>query len=275
MREPLIVNVIQLQARRSKKDSLEAVKSLVRRSTGELIVLPEYAMFDPTGVDADTIYYESETLDGVWIGTLRDLAVELGSCIIGSLFERSPQPPRVYNTIVFIDKNGSIRRVYRKTHLFDALGYRESSFTLPGSEAPEPLDFCGLRLGYAICFEIRYPELFRLQALRGAEAFVVPSAWYMGHGKEESYRFLAQARAHENTAYLIGSVLFGERFTGRSLVVDPYGVVIAEAGFGERIVEAILDPAVLEEARRRLPLLELRRNDLYNIDYSGKQEKES
>ncbi len=267
MREPVIVNVVQLMARRGKEESLEAVSNLVRRSTGDLIVLPEYAMFDPTGLPPEQIYLESEDLNGAWVGTLRDLASEVGSCIIGSLFERSPEPPRVYNTIVFIDERGRLRGYYRKTHLFDVLGFHESDFTLPGEEAPRPLEFCGLRLGYAICFEIRYPELFRLQAVEGVDLFVVPSAWYVGHGKEESYRFLAQSRAHENTAYLVGAVLYGGRFTGRSLVVDPYGVVVADASFGERVLEAILDPSVLEEARSRLPLLELRRTDLYNIKY--------
>ncbi|MCE4624301.1 MAG: carbon-nitrogen hydrolase family protein [Desulfurococcales archaeon] len=265
MDEELVVSVLQMSASRTKAEALEKLKKLVSEARGDIIVMPEYAMVDPTDLDPETLYKTSETLDGSWVNTLRNVAREKGSCVIGTLFEKSPEPPRVYNTAVLIDPNGDVISVYRKTHLFDILGYRESEKILAGEELFEPVELCGARVGLAICFEIRYPELFRLQAEKGVDVFFIPSAWYTGHLKEETYRVLAQARAHENVSYVIGAILYGERFTGRSLVVDPYGVVVAEAGIGEKVLEAVLDGRVLMEARSKLPLLELRRRDLYGL----------
>ena len=259
----ITVSVLQLRARTSKEESSKAVLSLASMARGDIIVLPEYAMVDPTGIAPQDLYSASEPIEGGWVSTLRRIAREKGSCIVGTLFERTDKPPLVYNTVVLIDERGDIAGVYRKTHLFDALGYRESEKMLPGEELFSPVDLCGARVGVAVCFELRYPEVFRLQALRGAEVFIVPSAWYRGPAKEETYKFLAQARAHENVSYLVGAVLAGERFTGRSIVVDPYGLVRAQAGFGEELLEYKLDPELLERARRDLPLLSLRRDDLY------------
>ncbi len=265
MDEPLIVSILQLEASHSKEEAMERIERLARQATGDLIVIPEYSMFDPTGLRAEEAYQVSEPVDGGWVGFLRDVARGNDACVVGTLFERGPSG-KPYNSLILLDRNGDTLYVYRKTHLFDALGYCESCVFEKGGRLPEPVKACGATLGFAICFEIRYPELFRLQALSGAEVFVVPSAWYKGPGKEEMYRFLAQARAHENVSYLVGAVLAGGRFTGRSLIVDPYGIVTADAGFDEGVVEAILLPERLEQARRKLPLLELRREDLYSLE---------
>ncbi len=268
--EQIRVSILQVEARRSKEEARRAIERLAERSSGDLLLLPEYAMFDPTGMSREEVLRGSESLDGEWVATLRRIARSRGSCIVGTLFEQPRTGDKPYNSVVAIDRDGSIVYTYRKTHLFDALGYKESSVFQRGDEPPRPFRLCGVRLGIAICFEIRYPEIFRVQAVEGAEAFVVPSGWYRGPGKEEAYEFLAQARAHENTVYLVGAVLAGERFTGRSLVVDPYGIVRARAGWREEILEYDLDPRVLDDARRDLPLLQLRRTDLYSVEYRRK-----
>ena len=268
--ERIRVSVLQVEARRSKEEARRAIERLAERSSGDILVTPEYAMFDPTGMSREEVLRGSEGLDGEWVKALRRLARSKGSCVVGTLFERPRTGEKPYNTVVAIERDGSIVYVYRKTHLFDALGYRESSIFQRGEDPPRPFSLCGIRLGVAVCFEIRYPEIFRVQALDGAEVFIVPSGWYRGPGKEEAYEFLAQARAHENTAYLVGAILAGERFTGRSLVVDPYGVVRARAGWREEVLEYALDPSIIEAARRDLPLLELRRTDLYRIEYKRK-----
>ncbi len=265
--EKVKVSVLQLSASTSKEESIRKFLKLSEKSTGKILVLPEYAMLDPTDLDPSTLYEASETLDdGEWINTLRKTAKSKEACIIGTMLEKSREPPLVYNTAVLIDDQGEIVGKYRKTHLFDVLGYKESSKIHYGEHLFDPIDFCGTRIGLTICFEIRYPELFRLQAEKGVDAFFIPSAWYTGHGKEETYRILAQARAHENVAYVIGAILYGEHFTGRSLVVNPFGIVVAEAGFGERVLETVLDPEELEKARELLPLLALRRTDLYRLE---------
>ena len=265
----LRVSVLQVGSSLSKDEARSKIERLARASTGDILVVPEYAMIDPTGMSPERLYSVAESLEGEWVGFLSSLAREKGSCIVGTMFERSEDPPLVYNTVIAIDDSGRIRRIYRKTHLFDVLGYRESSLIKPGREPPRPVELCGASVGLAVCFELRYPELFRLQALEGAEVFIVPSAWYRGPGKEEAYRFLAQARAHENVSYLVGAVLYGERFTGRSIIVNPYGVVEADAGWGERVLEHTLEPTLLEEARSTMPLLRLRRTDLYLLEYRG------
>jgi len=255
--QDVLVGLVQLEVRESKADNLKAVTRLASRLDADIIAIPEYSMFDPTGMSAEEVLRGAEPLDGPWVSELRRLAREKGSCIVGSLFEEGPGKP--YNTLVAIDDKGELVGVYRKTHLFDALGYRESDVFHPGDRLFTPVDLCGARVGLAVCFELRFPEIFRAQALQGAELFIVPSAWYRGPGKEEQYRFLASARAHENTVWLAAPILYGRNFTGRSLIVDPMGVVRADAGFGERTLQARLDSGTLREARRLLPLLEIHR----------------
>ncbi len=261
--------LLQLTPRDSKEEQLHAIEALASRARpGSIIAVPEYAMLDPTGRDPGEVARAAEDLDGPWLSRLRGLARRLESCLVATMFERGPRG-KPYNTVVLVDERGEVAGVYRKNLLFDALGYRESDYFEPGPEPPRPVDLCGLRIGVAVCFEIRFPELFRAQALDGAEAFIVPSAWYTGPGKEEQYRFLAQARAHENTAWLAAPIMYGAHFTGRSLVVNPYGVVVADTGHGERVLEYEVDPGLAREARERLPLLEaLRRRGLDSI-YEG------
>ncbi len=267
MKRPVRISILQVSSSSSKEEAAKKIMKLASVATGDILVLPEYAMIDLTDIPAEELYGYSETLEGSWVRMLSTIAREKNACIVGTMFERSEEPPRVYNTAVFIDQSGEVKAVYRKTHLFDILGFRESEKIKPGDKLFTPIDLCGVRVGAAICFEIRYPEIFRLQALEGVDVFVIPSGWYLGHGKEEAYRVLAQARAHENVAYVAGAVLAGARFTGRSVIVDPYGIVRAEGGFGEAVVEHTLDPELLEEARRRMPLLDLRRNDLYSLKW--------
>lgn len=257
------IGVLQAAPRPSKTETLRVVEKLLESARDpSLIVTPEYLMLDPTGLPKEKVYEEAEDLEGSWLGFFKDKARELGACIAATLFEKSGDG-RVYNTLAFIDKNGSIKAVYRKTHLFDAYGYRESSFTAPGDRLFQPIDLCGVKVGAAICFELRFPEIFRAQALSGAEVIVVPSAWYKGPLKEETLRFLAQARAHENTVYLVVASNPGGNFVGRSMIVNPMGVVKLDLGPGERYEEYEIDTEEIEEARKVLPVLRLRRPSLY------------
>ncbi len=257
------VSIIQLEARLSKSGSLTALEKLIGGAKGDLILAPEYSMFDPTGLDPSAIAMGAEEPGGEWLSRIRSKAREKGSCIVVGFFEKAPGASKPYNSVAVIDDRGEIAGIYRKTHLFDALGFRESNYFTPGEKLFDPVEVCGVKLGLAICFEIRYPEVIRHQAIMGAEIVAIPSAWYRGIGKEEQYRFLARARAHENTVWIAAPILYGDSFTGRSLVVDPLGVVRADAGYGEKILEYTINTREIEEARRKLPLLELRRPSLY------------
>ncbi len=258
------VGILQAAPRGSKGETLRAVEKLLEHEDhrADVYLTPEYLMLDPTGLEPAAIAAAAEGLDGEWVGFFRREARERGACFVATMFERAGG--RVYNSAVVIDESGEVVGVYRKTHLFDAYGYRESSFTVPGDRLFEPVSVCGVKLGLAICFELRFPEVFRAQALAGAELVAVPAAWYRGPLKEETLRFLAQARAHENTVFLAVASNPGSSFVGRSMVVDPMGVVRAELGPGEKYAGVQVDTAEVAGARRTLPVLGLRRPELYH-----------
>ena len=255
------IGIIQLKARYSKSESLKSLVKMIEKSNSRIIVSPEYSMFNPTGLTPKTVALGAEDLEGEWISTLRKKAKEKSSCIITGFFEKHKEKP--YNSVVVIDDSGDIAGIYRKTHLFDALGYRESKYFTPGDKLFNPIKTCGIKIGLSICFEIRFPEIIRVQVLRGAEAVIIPSAWYRGIGKEEQYEFLARARAHENGIWIIAPILYGDSFTGRSMVIDPLGVKRLDLGYGEKIIEYTVNTEEIGVARSKLPLLQLRRPELY------------
>jgi len=257
----------QLGASRSKEEALERIKRLLdsaARMEPDLVVFPEYSMLDPTGLGAEEVAGVAEPLFGPWHGFFEKAASEYGFHIVFTMYERREGYRKAFNTAVLVGPSGTLL-VYRKTHLFDAMGYRESDLFEKGGELSEVVEVNGFRVGLAICFEIRYPEIFRSLALRGADLVVVPAAWYRGRVKEEQIIFLARARSHENTLFVAAPVLYGENFTGRSVLTDPYGVVRVDAGIGEKVVVAEIGREEITEARRVFPLLRLRRPELYRL----------
>ena len=263
----LTLGVIQLAASRSKEEALARLEEFSRRvREADILVMPEYAMMDPTDAPLEALRASAESLQdpGPWLRALEGLAEEHSSCVVATYFEPAPDG-RVYNSAVVISDRGEHIAWYRKTHLFDAYGYRESEKIAPGDRVFEPVEACGARIGLIICFELRVCELARLQALRGAEVLVVPAAWYSGPMKEEALHVLARARAHENTVFVAVAALAGGRFTGRSIIVDPSGVPLMDAGPKPSYVEVRLESWRLEEARRSLPILSLLRRDLIGI----------
>lgn len=260
----LRVGIAQVASHGGKPVTLSFIRRLLQSSKVEanIIVFPEYIMADPTGVDRWRIYSVSEELDGRWVGFFAELAREYGAHVLTTLFERG-EGDRAFNTSVIVSPKGEVKAVYRKVHLFDALGYRESKVLAPGSSASPVFAIGSARAAMAVCFDLRFPELFRRYALEGAELVLVPSAWYRGPYKEEMLRFLAQARAHENTYYVVVASNPGERFVARSMLVDPLGLVRADAGLGEKYVEVEVDLDYVREVREHLPVLRLRRPEVY------------
>ncbi len=263
MPETLRVGILQLSASSNKNESASRLRSLLStaRIEADILVMPEYTMFDPTGLKREQIMEDAEALDGPWVEMLKKIASEYNSFVVGHLFEKTEK--KLYNTIIVIDPHEELKAIYRKTHLFDAYGYRESSVFDKGDSLSPIVNIKGFNLAIAVCFELRFPEIFRTYALQGADIIAVPSAWYRGPLKEETLAFLARSRAHENTVYVAVSALYGENFTGRSMVIDPYGVVIVDAGIGQRYVEVEVSKQVIAEARKTLPVLKLRRPNLY------------
>jgi predicted amidohydrolase len=240
-------------------ESLEAARRLLgaSRVEADLVLLPEYSDVAPAGLSAEELRRRARGLgENVFVEGLVGLAAEHGAVFVAGVLERDAGC--VYSTVVAVLPSGRVEPVYRKAVLFDALGYRESSILCPGGWGPGLLALRGLRLGVLVCFELRFPELARALAAAGADALLVSAAWYHGPGKEEQLRFLAQARASENTVYLFLSDQAPPVFAGRSMAVDPYGHVMLDLGHRLSYSEAVLDEGVVADARERLPLLRLR-----------------
>ena len=184
------------------------------------------------------------------------VAADRGTTLVAGMFERSPDPGRPFNTLLV---RGAARAAYRKIHLYDSFGYRESDRLVGGEWDPVVVEVGGMRLGLMTCYDLRFPELARELVAAGAEALVVPAAWVAGERKLEHWRTLVRARAIENVCYVVAAAQPAPRYTGRSMIVDPLGDVLAEAGDGEESIASELDPEIVAEARETNPSLANRR----------------
>lgn len=230
----------------------------------DLAVLPEFCMGTPeNGPNREYVEENAEDLEGTFVSALKEKCREKGMWIIANVFERYGVN-EYYDTNVALNEDGEVVAVYRKVHLFDALGYKESRVFRAG-DAIATFEFRDRRVGMAICFDVRFPEIFRKMALMGAELFIVSSAWYKGPNKEWQWKLMCAARASENVAYLVGVNNASKPFVGDSIVVDPYGSITLELGSGEDVRVVELNMEEVRTAREKLPLLELRRPSLYNL----------
>lgn len=214
----------------------------------------------------------AEPLDGPFCRGLAAAARSAGVAIIASLFEPAPGG-RVYNTTVGYEADGSLAAVYRKIHLFDALGYRESDSVAPGDELVIA-SLAGLRVGFMTCYDVRFPELARALAAAGAELLAVPAAWAAGPFKEEHWVTLIRARAIENTIWVAAAGQVPDPAEpptraptgiGRSLLVDPMGVVRLDLGVTADLGIGTVDTAQTATVRAALPSLAGRRTDILPV----------
>lgn len=230
-----------------------------------LVVLPElWSVLGPPEV----VLAEAEPLDGPTGQFLAAEARRRQLVIVGGSFaERSPDPARAYNTTLVVDPTGAVRAVYRKLHLFDVdwpgrVTYRESDWLAPGDRVVAA-DVLGLRLGLAICYDLRFPVLFDRLAAADCRVLAVPAAFTAVTGRDH-WHLLVRARALETQCYLIAANQSGthsERLTtyGHSAVVDPWGRIVAECDAGEGCAVADVDLDRLDEIRGQLPVLRHRR----------------
>ncbi|WP_199424853.1 nitrilase-related carbon-nitrogen hydrolase [Actinotalea solisilvae] len=227
-----------------------------------LVVLPEYASaFEPRGVGPEL----AEPLDGHFVATLCDVAARTGTTVVAGTVEPGAEPSRARNTVVAVGPGG-VLGAYRKVHLYDAFGQRESERLEPGDPAAAPLvvDVGGVRLGVLTCYDLRFPESARRLVDAGATALAVPAAWAAGEHKADHWATLLRARAIESTAYVLGATQRGWGVTGNPAVVDPVGVVLAGApgtdgSEGPEVAAGDLDATVVAAVRERNPSLENRR----------------
>ena len=261
----LTIALAQVEGSTVPAENLASQRNSLQRAAAEkadLIVFPEMFMALPEqGRSLDKV---AEPLDGPFVNSLAELASKYGLHIVSGFWESEPGDHRVHNSAVILTPEGKILDCYRKVHLFDALSIRESDRMIPGNALPPIFTIKGVRIGVAICYDLRFPELFRNLALRGAQLIVVPSAWYAGPLKEEHWLTLLKARAIENTVYMAGANLTGGAFSGRSAIFDPFGVLIAGAGESPGLVIGRIDLERIKEVRAKLPSLEHCRLELFS-----------
>jgi deaminated glutathione amidase len=265
-------SAVQLNSNEDKARNLEIAEHLIRRAASdgaELVALPE--KFSVLG-SPEQLSEGAEPLDGPTLSWAGSLAAELGLWLVaGSVVERVEGDEKLRNTSVLFDPDGVPRAVYRKIHMFDVevggVTYRESDVEAPGEEIVVA-DAGPLKLGLAVCYDLRFPELFRVMAVDGAQAFTLPSAFTVPTGRAH-WEVLTRARAIENQAFVVAAGQVGRHppnheSYGHSMIVDAWGTVLARAtDEPERVVTAELELEAQAEVRAKLPSLANRQPDAY------------
>lgn len=261
------VAIAQVRSSTDKKDNLRTALTLIKEASSagaKLIVFPEFLMaFSPSSQTAEELAQVAEATDGPFILSLRDAAKTAGLAILATIYETSPVPNRVFDTAVWIDARGNIASAYRKLHLYDAFGFKESDKFHPGADIAPLAQSAENQFGMMICYDLRFPELARLLALEGADTLVAPSGWVQGDLKVDHWQTMIKARAVENGCYVIAPDQVGNIYIGHSMIVDPLGRTLVDCGENEGLQVVDLNLNLVRETREKLPLLKNRRTDVY------------
>jgi predicted amidohydrolase len=261
------VAIVQIQSSTEKKDNLRRALELVKdgKSGGaDLVVFPEFLMaFSPSSQTAKELAEIAEPLQGPFITSLQEAAKAMHTAIAATIYETSSITDRVYDSAVWIDTSGNIAAVYRKVHLYDAFGFRESDKFVAGDEVTPPVALDDGRFGIMICYDLRFPEMARILTLSGANVLLAPSGWVQGDLKLEHWQTMIRARALENGCYVIAPDQVGNNYIGHSMIVDPLGRTLIDLGEREGVEIIEIDYGFVQETRARLPLLKNRRKDVY------------
>jgi predicted amidohydrolase len=263
---------IQMSSTPNKEENLDTAERLMRSAASSgagLIALPE--LWNCHGLE-DVYKENAEPVPGPTTDFLGGLAGELGVYLLGgSILEGTPQSTKPHNTSTFFGPDGRMSAVYRKIHLFDVKApdreYLESRTMAAGTEIVTAKAGAAT-IGLSVCYDVRFPELYRLLALRGAEVLAVPAAFTLQTGKDH-WELLLRARAVENQAYVVAPAQWGRkadgRWTyGRSIIVDPWGTVLSQCPDRDGYALATLDLAYLDRFREEFPALKNRRPEAYH-----------
>ena len=266
-----IVALVQMRSSENKEENLKASVDFISRAAdrkASLICFPEFQMaFSPLKQSPkDLANNVAEYIDGGnFVSALCRSAKRNKIGVIATVYERNKNKNefKVYDTAVIINNKGQITSVYRKLHLYNALGFRESDKLIQGNVIEKPVSTSVGNIGLMICYDIRFPEMSRILTVNGADILAVPSAWVYGIMKEDHWRTMIMARAIENGSYIIAPDQVGNIFSGRSMVADPFGTVLLDMGDKQGMDVVEIDKSRVMKVRESLPLLKNRRLDIY------------
>ena len=262
------IAVVQFKASTNKETNLKKIMNYISKAAQNkavLVAFPEFMMFYTNSFQtAKQLASLAESINGNFVTEIAKAAKENHIEVVGSFYEKSPKKDRVYDTSFVIDKLGKVISTYRKIHLYDALGFKESKKMISGSKIAKPVRTSIGKVGMMICYDLRFPEMSRSLAASGSDVLVVPSAWVNGDMKEEHWLTINKTRAIENGCYVIAPNQVGNIYCGRSMVVDPYGKILLDMKKKQAINYAEIKLERIKEIRKVLPLLKNRRTDVYS-----------
>lgn len=256
------VAVGQFAPTENTSDNLDAVRRFAEQAQQQgasLLVLPEYSSFTAPCFDG-RIVDNAESLDGPFVTAVSQIARQRSLGIVVGMVEAIPDRATAYNTIVMLTPDGEPAATYRKVHLYDALGVRESEWIEPGEHSDAPvMEIHGMCFGAQTCYDLRFPETTRVLLDAGADVVIVVAQWVPGPLKEDHWTTLLRARAIENTCYVVAAGQSSPTGTGCSMIVDPMGVVIAGIGDQVGLISAEVQRDRIDRVREANPVLSARR----------------
>lgn len=262
------IAVVQFRASTDKEQNLNRILNYIDKASkrgAELCAFPEFMMFYTNSSQSPAkLASLAESINGQFVKSIAESAKHNSIQVVGTLYEKSNKKNHVYDTSFLLNKSGKVISTYRKIHLYDALGFRESNKMTPGSKISLPTRTSIGKLGMLICYDLRFPEMARSLAASGSEILVAPSAWVQGKMKEEHWITINKTRAIENGCYIIAPDQVGNIYCGRSLVVDPFGKILLDMKKRQGIGMVSISSNKIKQTRKLLPLLKSRRTDLYS-----------
>ena len=269
------VAIVQMKSSSNKEENLKISVDFIKEAAkrkARLICFPEFQMaFSARQSSKQLAEIAESAKNGKFILKLCSTARSYNINIVATIYEKSDRlsENRVYDTAVLINSKGKIISHYRKVHLYDALGCKESLKLIAGDSIEAPNHTSAGTIGLMICYDIRFPEMSRILAVQGAEILAAPSAWFQGVMKEEHWETLLKARSIENGIYMAAPDQVGSIFSGRSMVIDPFGTVVLDMGNREGMEVVEIDISRVQNVRKSLPLLKNRRTDVYRNHISA------
>lgn len=278
MKKKFKAAIVQMKSSVDKQLNLAHSLKLINEASkknARLICFPEFQMaYSPPEQKSESLHKIAEKITGNFVSTLSNSAKQNRINVIATLYEiinTNDKNHKVFDTGIIINELGKLQSIYRKVHLYDALGFKESKKLLAGSTIEKPSKTSVGKLGLLICYDMRFPEISRILTVNGANILVSPSAWVAGFMKREHWEIMVRARAIENGVYVLAPNQVGNIYCGHSMAVDPFGATIVDMGNREGIGFIDIDCSKIDTTRRTLPLLTNRRTDVYRnyIDVFG------